>query len=322
VIEKRNSYQPRSSSVHPMDCADIVIGTARGSLHRVYDAYTRDRSTPMRDSFYGGEEDLTGACAFEDDDGFTTVAFQKKLTRNEPTDHTITKGLTHVIWAMGQQEGDYAHKPDSGLEKGNPSVRNFYREDEVKYHGRKNRGVSLFDFYGNRDKKELSTDCSQGTYKFPTMCSSEDCDYIAQWKNDGKGHLKVIVKQKHATSESRWAAIAFSNNKIMPKTDIVAGYLKKDGSPYVGEFYAPRYGPPKEVSSSNIKNPKLVVADGLMVMSFEKSLSSPRPKSIPLDTVHLMFPFSGGPVFGANTLGMHTNTPFVTSEKVNLKSPC
>lgn len=33
----------RPSEFHPMDCNDIVIGMAQGSLHRIGDYYTRDR---------------------------------------------------------------------------------------------------------------------------------------------------------------------------------------------------------------------------------------------------------------------------------------
>jgi len=286
-----------------------------------------DRSTPMRDTFFGGQDDLTGALAFEDDEGYTTVAFQKKLTRTEPTDHSIIKGLTHFIWAMGQQEGDYVHKPHSGLEKGNPSVENFYRVDEVKYHGKRNRGVALIDFF-EIEKNEVDDEVvceSHGTYKFPSTCSEDDCDYVATWKNTGDGHIKVVVKQKYSqTSKPRWVAIAFSKDKRMPKTDIVAGFLKKDGSPYVGDFYASRYGPPKEDKTSSLRNAKLEMADGKMILSFEKQLSSQDSQDVDMSAspVHLMFPFSGGPVFGVNTLGMHSKTPFVSRKMVNLAKVC
>ena len=36
-----------------MDCTDIVIGTAKGEYSRIADYYTRDRSTPRLDSFFG-----------------------------------------------------------------------------------------------------------------------------------------------------------------------------------------------------------------------------------------------------------------------------
>lgn len=57
----------------------MVIGSAKGQLSRIGDYYSRDRSTPQKDEFYGGKDDLTGALGFEDDDGFTTIVFRKKV---------------------------------------------------------------------------------------------------------------------------------------------------------------------------------------------------------------------------------------------------
>lgn len=61
-----------------MDCTDIVIGTARGGFSRIGDYYTRDRSTPRFDSFYGGQDSLTAAVG-EERDGMTTILFRRKL---------------------------------------------------------------------------------------------------------------------------------------------------------------------------------------------------------------------------------------------------
>ena len=52
-INETTKYRPKSR-LHPMDCTDMVIGMARHNYSKVYDAYTRDRSTPQPDHFYGG----------------------------------------------------------------------------------------------------------------------------------------------------------------------------------------------------------------------------------------------------------------------------
>jgi len=44
----------------------------------------------------------------------------------------------------------YDHRPPSGLESGLASIKDFYRPDEVKYHGKANRGVVSINFFGNR----------------------------------------------------------------------------------------------------------------------------------------------------------------------------
>ena len=61
---------------HAMDCTDIVIGMGReGGLGRVVDSFTRDRSTPLPDEAYGGQQDLTAALAYQDN-GQTTLVFR------------------------------------------------------------------------------------------------------------------------------------------------------------------------------------------------------------------------------------------------------
>jgi len=70
-------YTPRHD-FNAMDCTDIVIGMARGTASRIWDYYTRDRSTPRLDTFWGGKNDLTAALGFEKD-GLTTILFRKKL---------------------------------------------------------------------------------------------------------------------------------------------------------------------------------------------------------------------------------------------------
>ena len=53
----------------------------------------------------------------------------------------------HLIWAVGQEEGMYSHSPPSGLEAEKPSIPNFYKADELKYHGKYNRGVATINFF-------------------------------------------------------------------------------------------------------------------------------------------------------------------------------
>jgi hypothetical protein len=131
-----------------MDCSDIVIGSARGTASRIADYYTRDRSTPKMDTFWGGKNDLTAAMGFEKDN-VTTILFRRKLKGTEASDHTIEEDLMHVIFAQGQELGNYVHIPKSGVETTEASVKDFYKPDELKYHGhRSQRGVTTINFFG------------------------------------------------------------------------------------------------------------------------------------------------------------------------------
>ena len=106
------------------------------------------RSTPRRDTFWGGTNDVTAALGFERD-GETTIIFRKKIKPDGFTDHEIVNEEMHVIWAVGQEPGEYSHVPKSGLESpaGTPSIPDFYKPDELKYHGKKNRGMLSMNFY-------------------------------------------------------------------------------------------------------------------------------------------------------------------------------
>lgn len=67
----------------------------------------------------------------------------------EPTDHSIEQDAMHVIWAVGQDVKHYKHFPKSGLERDDASTKDFYRADELKYHGHGDqRGVTTINFFG------------------------------------------------------------------------------------------------------------------------------------------------------------------------------
>lgn len=96
------------------------------------------------------------------------------MTANGPSDHSIVDDDMHVIWALGQEEGMYHHAPASGLEAETPSIPDFYRPDELKYHGRRNRGTTSLNFY-EEEKRDLNdgTDLTYcgNEFKYPTSCS-------------------------------------------------------------------------------------------------------------------------------------------------------
>ena len=60
---KVGKYAPKGT-IHPMDCTDIVIGMARGPLHRVHDYYTRDRYKPTFCIHSVHEQELIITCDF------------------------------------------------------------------------------------------------------------------------------------------------------------------------------------------------------------------------------------------------------------------
>ena len=133
----------------PMDCSDIVIGTAKNGRSRVRDYYARGRHTPHVDSDWGGRDDLLGAVGWEKD-GFTTIVFRRRAKTNDGPDHSI-KDEMQLIWSRGQQPGEYVGNIQDRLHKDEPYVSSFYVVDELKYHGLgQQRGVLYINFTAAR----------------------------------------------------------------------------------------------------------------------------------------------------------------------------
>ena len=200
---ERKQFTPKGE-FHDMDCTDIVIGMADGDTGRVVDSYTRDRSTPLPDLRYGGQSDLTAAVAYEEGNR-TVMVFRKPLQSNHPSDHSIEEGLMHVIWAEGQKPGRYSHSPRSGIEADEPGEPEFYKEDEIKYHGRKNRGERQLELM--RAGRREAPSC---LFRFPPGCDG-DCEYEARWQTTTEG-VKFLVS---SSSPDQWTGIGFSANTFM-----------------------------------------------------------------------------------------------------------
>ena len=109
----------------------------------------------------------------------------------------------HVTWAQGQTFGQYSHAPRSALEADKPSVPEFYKEDEIKYHGKKNRGHRSLQLISSEEE-------SQCMFKYPLDCQ-DDCQYFASWQmvND---KVKFYVA---STNVDRWMGIGISSNSFM-----------------------------------------------------------------------------------------------------------
>jgi hypothetical protein len=58
----------------------------------------------------------------------------------------------HVIWAKGQEQKNHQQPPKFGSEKDVALIKDFYKPDELKYHGHgSQRGVISINFFGNCD---------------------------------------------------------------------------------------------------------------------------------------------------------------------------
>ena len=128
--------------------------------------------------------------------------------------------LFFILTLVGQEPGDYVHRPSSGLENGNPSIPDFYRPDELKYHGKKNRGKVEMNFYDEikrsiGDNAGATLDFCGGEWKYPRTCNPAEktCEYFARWVFDeNTDMIDFTIQSKHT---DRWTGIGFSDTPQM-----------------------------------------------------------------------------------------------------------
>ena len=331
VVEGGNSWTPRGNDFHAMDCTDIVVGMARGDTSRVFDYYTRDRSTPLRDSVYDGEDDLTAAIGWEED-GETTIIFRKKMAANGPTDHSIIDDQMHVIWATGQEQGQYSHRPHSGLESKDEtaSVPNFYHDDELKYHGKDNRGVSSINFHDEiklalNDQSTLGF-CG-GEWKYPRSCKSaeEDCQYMARWEyNENTDRMNFTISSRNTDKKKRWTGIGFSDNPLMRQTDAIIGWVEPNGKYFIMDMWTTNYLNPVLENKQDIFDMSGKLENGVTTISFSRPRDTGDSQDVGFtDTEgrYMIFPVKGGWYNGVNKkIKKHDEVPIASSERIFIKS--
>lgn len=283
------------------------------------------------DSFWGGKSDLTATGGFEKD-GVTTIIFRRKLESNEPTDHTISDDLMHVIWARGQEPGKYVHFPPSGIEKDEASVKDFYKPDELKYHGqRQQRGFTTLNFLEQKkpsqNLSELSSqldDGCKGFWKQPRNCSPEkfDCEYYVSWETVGHGdEMRFTIQTTHTDT---WTGIGFSDDGKMSQTDAVLGWVDKNGRPFLMDTWINGYSPPKVDDRQDIYNTSGSIQNGVTILEFTRKRLSNDAQDLSFTDDHclyLMFPVSGGSFNAVNKkTKKHEITPIISDSRICIKS--
>ncbi|XP_060807673.1 uncharacterized protein LOC106141451 isoform X2 [Amyelois transitella] len=328
-----HEYVPKFD-FNPMDCTDIVIGTARGNYHRVLDYYTRDRSTPRVDTFWGGHDDITAASGYEEN-GVTTIMFRKKIKAKEPTDHSVVDDLMHVIWSRGQEPGKYVHSPPSGLEKDMAAVADFYRQDELKYHGHgSQRGVTRINFF-EEEKSSISggvlplEDKCGGQWKFPTDCdpANNTCEYYASWEYLGQKRGKDSVRFTIKTKQSKfWTGIGFSKDKKMSQTDAIIGWVDpRSGRPFIMDTWVSGYSAPRVDSRQDLSREGGSAVDGVTTLSFVRKRNTGDQKDLAFtdtECLYMMFVIHGGNFDPVNKrTNKHQVVPVITEDRVCIR-PC
>ena len=312
-----------------MDCIDLIMGGANGIHSRIRDYYTRDRSTPRLDTFWGGSEDITSATGWEKD-GMTTLIFRRKVRSADEPDHNL-EGELHVIWARGQEPGEYYHRPRSGLEIENPGVPEFYARDEIKYHGHGGqRGITRIDFLSSPKVegagKKKTIECGD-SWSYPSGCLAIDdekkpCSYTATWVyQPDSDSVKFTIETKKS---NRWTGIGFSDSPLMKNSDAILGWVTSSGQYFMMDTFMTSYTPPVLDREQDISGMTGQYADGIVRLTFSRPVKSKDAKDVSLDTCRFfLFPVEGGTYDAVSKkIRKHESTPISSSDKICIPTTC
>ncbi len=120
-----------------------------------------------------------------------------------------------VIWSFGQVYPDYFHFPSSGIEAGTVSNERFYKPDEIKYHGTRNRGSTSINFFDV--DTDSGVDRCSGSVRRDCANMDEECGYQAKWTQLGDV-VRFSISARNTPPRTEWLAIGFSDDKDMVST--------------------------------------------------------------------------------------------------------
>uniref|UniRef100_A0A915PXC5 DOMON domain-containing protein n=1 Tax=Setaria digitata TaxID=48799 RepID=A0A915PXC5_9BILA len=300
-----------------VDCLDIVIGSVIDGVSQIRDYYSFSQITPKPDEFFGGQDSLTSAAAYQQD-GITTVIFRKPLQASDKTDRTLSPEETIVIWAKGVQNSKFT-----------PAIAEFMlqiviiklKSDlEEATNRNTDRGQFIINFFDSEKEpkqfqKPIHRNECFGNYAYPINCTHEKCIYTANWLTDGKKisfSLSAIIPTYH------WTGIGFSLDGSMAQSDVIIASVMDDGTVKVSDMFSPGYSRPKTDAEQNLFDVRTSYDQGRIYANFSRYLVSNDENDISIDQcVYFLYPVTGGKLdIGTKEIHKHTETPIPSGKKI------
>ncbi|CAJ0932371.1 unnamed protein product, partial [Mesorhabditis belari] len=336
---QQQQQQQQQSTVSAMACTDMVVGSVFDGRGRVRDMYSPSKASPRMDSFFAGEDDLSGAAAYSED-GVTTIVFRKKLNSNDPADHPILPGPMTVIWAKGADSERYQHTTGGEPIKADPA---FFGTDLFKYHGKNRRGVLTIDFFEDSKSSVSKTTVTQaetstsirplpnipdaptnepdgfpscsGRFSYPRGCEKLDCPYVVEWSSDG---VEITFHLEAKVEDRKWTAVGFSRDGGMANSDVVVVSVERGEISVVDQFM-PNYGRPAIDEQQDVYDIETAYKSGRVSANFSRRLATKDMNDVSLDECQFfLFTPTGGDLDGNGEILKHQDTPTSSQTKICL----
>lgn len=317
-ISRRVRRAANRVTTSAMHCTDMVVGMVSNGRARIMDLFSPSKATPMEDTFFGGENSLTSAAAFQED-GVTTLVFRKKIQAEEKWDNSFVNGPMTVIWAKGADPTNYVHTTGGEPIQAAPE----FFANAMKYHGKNARGVMTINFFEDVARPQpptvhgmhLDMDTCEGSIQHPEGCTGADCVYTISWISDGS----VARFSIHgALSTSQWTALGFSTDGNMAAADaIVIGI--QNNAVMVTDQFMPNYGRPVVDEQQDIFDVETTYVNGYLTANFSRELHSEDEFDVDLqECVFLLYSPFGGVIEKNGEIRKHESTPLRSKSKICL----
>ncbi|VDM93706.1 unnamed protein product, partial [Onchocerca ochengi] len=277
---------------HSMDCLDIVIGLINDNdISNVRDYYSFSQLTPLPDEFFGGQDSLTSAIAYQQD-GITTVIFRKPLEASDQADRTISSKETTVIWAKG---GKFAPTSEESISE------DILEQTKISFsNNENNRGELIIDFFDDKKDESMQlqkvsqkSECS-GNYSYPANCTNEKCTYKISWWTDGK---KISFSLSATIPTYHWTGIGFSHDGSMAHSDIISVNVMDEGMIKVLDMFSPGYSRPKIDTEQDLFDIRTMYDQGRLYANFSRYLVSNDENDISINQcIYFLYPVNGGEI--------------------------
>uniref|UniRef100_A0A1I7VHX5 DOMON domain-containing protein n=1 Tax=Loa loa TaxID=7209 RepID=A0A1I7VHX5_LOALO len=297
---------------HPMDCLDMVIGVIIDDISQVRDYYSFPQITPQPDEFFGGQDSLTSATAYQQD-GITTVIFRKPLAASDQADRTISSDETIVIWAKGVK---LAPISDESISQNALAKTTTPFLDDENSQGQ--LIINFFDDMQDESKKLQKFDHKNecfGNYAYPANCTNEKCIYTVTWWSDGK---KISFSLTAIISTYHWTGIGFSNDGSMAHSDLITVNVYDDGMIKVLDMFSSGYSQPKIDDEQDLFDIRTLYDHDRVYANFSRYLISNDNNDLSIDQcVYFLYPITGGILdMETNEIYKHEENPISSETKI------
>ncbi|XP_078576329.1 uncharacterized protein LOC144861999 [Branchiostoma floridae x Branchiostoma japonicum] len=164
----------------------------------------------------------------------------------------------------------------------------------------------------------------RGRWSTPEGCRGDDCDHSVSWTYNSDTD-KIFFEMSARQTSEKWLGIGFSNNRVMPNTDVIVAAVTFDGRVSITDRWANARAMPPEDSSNDIEDPQGSYNNGVINVNFTRQRNTGDDNDLAFtddDCLYMFYARGGTYDHAAQTLSYHPTTPTISEEKICIRGVC